>query len=228
MVNIIIIPVRSGSKGLEHKNIKLFCGQPLLGFVLEKIVASDIFEHIIVTSDSPEYLNVATNYGATDVILRPHELATDESTTSDVLKHAILDFEDKLNISEERYFLAQVTSPLWNKEDLTQFVNVSWKSATSVVSTCVSKQHPEYNLITKSGDGYSLMQKSSHKQRQDHSDAYFINGCFYSFRRKILFEKSIIREDISDIHNMHLYSSIDIDTLEDFQLCETIAQHMAK
>ena len=76
MINCIILPVRSGSKGLQDKNIREFCGVPLLGYVLQKLSSSGVFENIIVSSDSQNYLDIAHKYGATDLIKRPAKLAT--------------------------------------------------------------------------------------------------------------------------------------------------------
>ena len=160
MQNSIIIPVRAGSKDLKDKNIRPFCGQPLLGYVLTKLCKSDIFEHIIVTSDSDDYLSIADKYGATDLIKRPLSLATDTAASSEVLKHAISKFEENRKINNDKYFLTQVTSPLWLPQDLIDFVNRSMSIKSSLVSVCLAKQNPYYNLLEKSSTGYSLVKQS--------------------------------------------------------------------
>ena len=228
MINCIILPVRSGSKGLQDKNIREFCGVPLLGYVLQKLSSSGVFENIIVSSDSQNYLDIAHKYGATDLIKRPAKLATDTATTYQVVKHAIQVFEKKVNLDVGRYFLTQVTSPLWSKSDLMDFVYKSYAAKSSIVSVCLSKQNPYYNLLKKSEKGYSLTESSEFKRRQDHPAVYFINGCFYSFTKNNFLLKEVIREPDCEIYVLDALRSIDIDDLSDFTLCELLAQNMEK
>ena len=226
MGNCVIVPVRSGSKGLCNKNIMTFCGEPLLGYVLNKLSSSKVFDYIIVSSDSLDYLEVANKYGATDLVSRPKSLATDEATTYDVVKHAISQFEKSRNLSIERYFLTQVTSPLWSQNELVKFINKAKTCKSSIVSVCLSKQNPTYNLLQKSKNGYALAEHATHKRRQDHSNVYFINGCFYSFKKEYFLETGWIRDIECEICCMSMLSSIDIDNIEDFKLCELIAKNM--
>jgi len=226
MPNAIIVPVRAGSKGLKHKNIRLFCGTPLLGYVLNKLSSSDKFDYVIVSSDSDDYLALALEYGATDIIKRPALLASDTAASTEVVKHAITEFERSRNLSIERYFMTQVTSPLWLSSELTKFVDKSNAIESSMVSVCHTKQNPYYNLLKKTTTGYSLIKKSNFKRRQDHADVYFINGCFYSFKSNTLFSDGVIREPSCEIFLMNSLRSIDIDSLEDFKLCELLAQKM--
>ena len=228
MTNCIIIPVRSGSKGLQDKNIREFCRVPLLGYVLQKLSSSGIFEYIIVSSDSQNYLDIARKYGATNLINRPTELATDTATTYQVVEHAIQVFENKVNLDVGRYFLTQVTSPLWSQSDLTDFVYRAYAAKSSIVSVCLSKQNPHYNLLEKSEKGYSLVEPSEFNRRQDHPEVYFINGCFYSFTKSSFLLKQVIREPDCDIYVMDALRSIDIDDSSDFTLCELLAQNMEK
>lgn len=226
MNNCIIIPVRSGSKGLPNKNILKFCGIPLLGYVLQKLSSSKLFDHVIVSSDSTEYLDIAQHYGATDLIERPRLLATDKTPTNEVVKHAIVEFEAHRSQSNDRYFLTQVTSPLWSQDELQNFIKASLAASSSIVSVSISKQNPEYNLLKKSQNGYSLMNESSYNRRQDHPEVYFINGCFYSFKKNTLINTGLIREPECEIFLMDSLTSMDIDSSTDFDLCELAALHL--
>ena len=88
MSHIAIIPARGGSKRLPKKNIKLFCGKPLITWSIDAAIESNIFDEIVVSSDNDEILEIAN---CKDVLLRkrPIELSTDSATTQDVVADAI-------------------------------------------------------------------------------------------------------------------------------------------
>lgn len=227
---VIFVPVRSGSKGLPGKNVRQFLGVPLLSYVIQKLGETELFTEIVVSSDSESYLNIAEEAGATLLIRRPGALSTDTCSSVEVLKHAIKEFED-CRYQTERYFLTQVTSPLWAVEDCRGFVELSGEAGDkSVVTVCESKHHPKYNLLHQTSDGstneFSLLEDSSFSRRQDHSVIYFINGCFYSFPRDLCLEDNRLRSDPCKIYAMSHLRSIDIDSLEDFELCELLATAM--
>ena len=80
---ICLICCRGGSKGIPEKNIKEFCGKPLLGWTLEHAQKANVFDEIILSTDSQEIATVAEKYGAKVPGLRPDHLATDESDVFD-------------------------------------------------------------------------------------------------------------------------------------------------
>src|SRR3990167_298340 len=87
-MNIInLILARSGSKGLSDKNIKLLNGKPLMSYAIRAALGSSIGS-VYLSSDSQHYLDLAASYGA-QTILRPPELARDDSKSIDAVRHAI-------------------------------------------------------------------------------------------------------------------------------------------
>ena len=76
MKKIAIIPARSGSKGLKDKNIIDLCGKPLIAYSIEAATKSDIFDRVIVSTDSKGYKDIAEQYGA-EVLLRDEKLSND-------------------------------------------------------------------------------------------------------------------------------------------------------
>ena len=85
---IAIIPARSGSKGLRNKNALMLIDKPLLAYTIEAALQSEMFEKVIVTTDSEQYGAIAESYGA-DFLLRPEELATDKASSFEFIKHAL-------------------------------------------------------------------------------------------------------------------------------------------
>ena len=88
-MNICVIPARGGSKRIPRKNIKSFCGQPMIAYSIVSALESKIFDHIIVSTDDDEIAEVSLKYGASVPFIRPESLSDDYSTTTDVIEHEI-------------------------------------------------------------------------------------------------------------------------------------------
>ena len=118
MKRLAIIPARSGSKGLKDKNIIELCGKPLIAYSIEAAVNTNLFDKIIVSTDSELYAKISRQYGA-EVLMRGEELSNDNSTTymvlEDILKNKILDTYDYV-------VLLQPTSPMRNAQHIIEAV----------------------------------------------------------------------------------------------------------
>ena len=88
-MKLAIIPARGGSKRIPRKNIKPFCGQPMIAWTIDAARQSECFDRIIVSTDDAEIADVAREYGAEVPFARPAHLADDYATTGDVIRHAI-------------------------------------------------------------------------------------------------------------------------------------------
>lgn len=86
---LCIIPARAGSKGILNKNIREFCGKPLLAWTIEHALASKYSMRVIVSTDSEEYATIARNFGAETPFLRPAEISQDLSIDEELMKHAL-------------------------------------------------------------------------------------------------------------------------------------------
>lgn len=89
MTAIAIIPARGGSKRIPRKNIRDFCGKPMLAWTIEVAASSGCFDEIIVSTDDPEIAAVARDWGAETPFIRPAELADDYTGTVPVIGHAL-------------------------------------------------------------------------------------------------------------------------------------------
>lgn len=89
---VALIPARSGSKGVPHKNIRLFNNQPLMAHSIRHALESDYITDVFVSTDSPEYAKIAIEYGARITPLRPSHLAGDLSPDIDTFKHFIFTY----------------------------------------------------------------------------------------------------------------------------------------
>ena len=88
-MNIAIIIARGGSKRIPRKNIKEFCGKPMIAYAIAAAKESGLFEHIIVSTEDKEIAEIARAWGAEAPFIRPVELANDYTATVPVVAHAI-------------------------------------------------------------------------------------------------------------------------------------------
>ncbi|MEG3618345.1 pseudaminic acid cytidylyltransferase [Magnetovibrio sp. PR-2] len=89
IITVCIIPARGGSKRIPRKNIKLFCGLPMIAYSIRAALESDVFKRVIVTTDDQEIAEIAVNYGAETPFLRPAELADDYQSVGKPMMHAL-------------------------------------------------------------------------------------------------------------------------------------------
>jgi len=88
-LNIAIIPARGGSKRIPRKNIRSFCGKPIIGYSIEAALKTDLFDSVIVTTDDEQIADMAKSRGAEVPFLRPAELSDDMTGTTPVIRHAL-------------------------------------------------------------------------------------------------------------------------------------------
>ncbi|MBT7609915.1 MAG: acylneuraminate cytidylyltransferase family protein [Bacteriovoracaceae bacterium] len=103
---IAIICCRGGSKGIPGKNIKDFFGKPLLGWIIEEAKKADVFEEIILSTDSEEIAEVGKKYGCTVPVLRPAEIAGDSANQFDSHAHMF----DYLNVDDETHIVCNLNN----------------------------------------------------------------------------------------------------------------------
>ena len=117
MNNLAIIPARSGSKGLKDKNIKLLNNQPLISYTIDAANKTGIFSHVMVSTDSKVYADIAQKYGAEVPFLRSKDNSCDVASSWDVVKEVLREYA-KLGITFDTVALLQPTSPLRSDKDI--------------------------------------------------------------------------------------------------------------
>lgn len=88
-MNIAVIPARGGSKRIPRKNIKDFCGKPMIAWSIEAALRSGLFEKVIVSTDDDEIAEVAQSFGAIAPFRRPKHLSNDHAATIPVVRHVV-------------------------------------------------------------------------------------------------------------------------------------------
>ena len=85
MGNLAIIPARGGSKRIPRKNVKAFCGKPIVAYAIEAALQSGLFEEVMVSTDDAEVVQIAKQYGASVPFLRSEATANDYAPLNDVM-----------------------------------------------------------------------------------------------------------------------------------------------
>ena len=117
MESIAIILARSGSKGLNDKNIKLMDGKPLIAYSIEAAKNSDLFDVVHVSTDSQKYADIAVEYGADEPFLRSEEMSSDTADSRDAVLEALRQYKE-IGKEFDIVTLLQPTSTIRTGEDI--------------------------------------------------------------------------------------------------------------
>jgi len=144
---ICIIPARGGSKGLSRKNIRSFCGKPLIAWPIAAALGSRYVDRVVVSTDDEEIAAVAHTYGADVPFLRPAELANDTASSFAVIEHT-LNFLRERREQYDYLLLLEPTSPATESSDIDSAVETlaaSRENADSIVGVAkLEGLHPVF------------------------------------------------------------------------------------
>ena len=115
---IAIIPARSGSKGIPDKNIREIGGRPLMAWAIKACQQVASIDRVIVSTDSPEYRDIAVREGAEVPFLRPVDLSGDDCSSESALLHVLEWMEANRDEVPDVLVFVQCTSPLLDSKDL--------------------------------------------------------------------------------------------------------------
>lgn len=225
MKPLVIITARGGSKGVPGKNIKLLADKPLIQYTVE--TARKVFpDHIIcVSTDDADIKTFVEKLGLNVPFLRPVELAQDDSSSYDVLLHAI-NYYLSLGYNPDVTILLQPTSPFRTSNHIIEAMNLFDEDCEMVVSVKKSKANPYFNLFEQNKDGFLAKSKvGSYKRRQDCPDVFEFNGAIYLFKTEVLLAKNINEFTKIRKYEMDEMSSHDIDTELDWKIAEIIIEN---
>lgn len=216
--NIVsIIPARGGSKGIPDKNIKPLAGIPLIAHTINTAKQSKYIQRTVVSTDSEKIADIARYYGA-EIIMRPDDLARDETPTEPVIGHVLDVLSKKENYYPEHIILLQPTSPLRTTEDIDNAIKkYNSDSCDSLLSVCSS-----HVFIWKNKDGLGVPINYDFQKRPRRQDMhqYRENGAIYVFKRDLFLAKSNRLGGKISLYEMDEGRSVEIDTAFDFILAE--------
>lgn len=223
-MRICTITVRAGSKGVPGKNLRVVAGRPLFGHSVAQAAASGLFDEIVVSSDSDEILALAPSFGATGVVRRPPEMATDTAGKVPAIAHAVSSTEERTG---ERYDVCvdlDATSPLRTVSDIRAAVEMfEATDVASVITGAEARRNPYFNLVEEQPDGTVAVAKTPGDavlRRQDAPRCFDMNGSIYVWRRDALLEDQVVFFPSTILYEMPAERSIDVDSEFDFRIVE--------
>ncbi|MEZ4270012.1 MAG: acylneuraminate cytidylyltransferase family protein [Myxococcota bacterium] len=222
---LAIIPARSGSKGLRHKNIRKIAGKRLLVRAIELAIDSQAPREtwrIAVTTDSPYYARIARQAGA-EVVNRPKTLATDRSRLIDAVLHALA----SLSIAQAPYdavLLLSATTPLTRprhvRAALARFERAQGASVCSVRLDPYADSW-RFHLVNQRLDRHPRNQRVG--RRQLSTPRYVLNGAIYiSTPAWLKRYRQFVRPGLTRPLIMTPNESLDIENIDDFKIAEFI------
>ena len=217
MHTIAFIPVRGGSKSIPLKNIKPFCGKPLVCWNIEALEACSCVDEIIVATDSDAIDQVVNDqyYTKTRVYRRSAENACDTASTESVM----LEYIRYANlVSGTIFMLVQATSPLTQTIHFTEALQQYASGKYDSMLTCVRNKRFFWN-----SDGTSMNYDYRHRpRRQEFEGMLMENGAFYinSVANILQFDNRLCGH--IGIYEMPEYSSFEIDEPDDWQVMENL------
>lgn len=217
MSTIAFVPVRSGSKSIKDKNIKLLNGKPLFFWVLNALQNASEINKIILATDSTNYAEIAKsfNFSKLEIYMRSTENASDTASTESV----VLEYLEKANLnSQDIFVLAQATSPLTKSEDFDNALRQFAYSGKNSMLSCVKSKRFFWDK-----DGNTINYDYRNRPRRQDFDGMFMeNGAFYINKvENILKDKNRLSGQIG-IYEMHESTAIEIDEPIDWKIVEIL------
>lgn len=223
---LAVIPSRAGSKRIPNKNIRDFCGKPLIAYAIEQAKAHPNITRIIVDTDSPEIAAVAKKYGAEVPFLRSKEFSTDTAQATVAILHLLARLKKEEGYEPTHVLILQTTSPLREPRDIDACFSLMEKTGASAVLT-VAPTHPRlYHLDSEHRLVLANREAIDSANVQPWPPAYLLNGCFvYLLKTEALLkEKKIITMDTRAVI-CDKWRSVDLDEPEDWVMAEYLCKH---
>jgi N-acylneuraminate cytidylyltransferase len=220
-MNIAIIPARGGSKRIPRKNIKTFCGKPIMAWSISAAIASSCFDRIIVSTDDQEIADIAQAWGAEVPFIRPANLADDHTDTISVVNHAIRQL--MLNgQSPEFVCCIDATAPFVVFTNLATALQSLIEHSSNYAFSVTSFPFPIQRALKVTDEGRVSMFYPEHQatRSQDLEKAYHDAGQFYWGRAQAFLDRQPIFSSHAVPIVLPRYQVQDIDTLEDWQHAE--------
>ena len=217
MKTIAFIPVRGGSKSIPLKNIKSFCGKPLVCWNIEALEACQLVDEIVVATDSDDIWNTVEqrHYQKTVLYRRSAENACDTASTESVM----LEYIQYAGLANDTVFmLVQATSPLTETIHFTEALQMYEKGMYDCIITCVRNYRFFWNE-----DGTSMNYDYLHRpRRQEFKGMLMENGAFYINTVGNILQNGNRLGGKIGIYEMPEYTATEIDEPDDWMILENL------
>lgn len=220
MRRIAVITARGGSKRIPRKNIREFCGRPILAYSIEAALKSGVFDTVMVSTEDREIAETAVKYGAEVPFLRSSRTAGDFATTGEVLREVLEEYESR----GERYDMLcciYPTAPFVTAERLREAVKLLEENeADSVLTVARFSFPPQRCVIIQDGFLQFKWPENAQVRSQDLEPYYHDAGQFYCLNVESFHEQETLVMQKTVPLILPEMEVQDIDTEEDWKIAE--------
>ncbi|MEW6140999.1 MAG: acylneuraminate cytidylyltransferase [Thermodesulfobacteriota bacterium] len=219
---LAIIPARGGSKGLPRKNLRLFCGVPLVSVTVWQAAQSVSISRIVVSTDDEEIAAAAERFGA-EIIVRPPDISDDAASSESALLHSLDSLRDRDGYEPDLVVFLQCTSPVRYQGDIDRAVaTLVREEADSLLSVAPSHR---FLWSRANGNARPVNYDPVHRpRRQERTPEFVENGSIYVFKPWVLRQfRNRLGGKIA-LFEMDEATSFEIDDAFDFELVQWIAR----
>lgn len=220
---LAIIPARGGSKGVPRKNVLQICGKPMIGWTIEAALMAKHVDRVVVSSDDPEILLIASRFGAT-AIERPVSISGDLASSEAALEHAVQYLKEKEDYSPDLIVFLQCTSPLTDASDIDGVIETLLKNE---VDTALAVRDFHYFLWQVDEQGHVAgvnHDKSIRQMRQERKPQYLETGAVYAMRTAGFLKYRHRFFGKTAMYVMPPERCLEIDEPVDFQIAEMLVR----
>lgn len=218
--NLAVIPARGGSKRIPRKNIKEFCGKPIIAYSIEAAINSNIFDEVIVSTDDVEIANVAKNFGARVPFYRASETSNDFAGITDVLLEVLEKYTEQ-KVYFDNICLIYATAPFVNAEKVVEAYKILTNNEYNAVLPVIKYSYPIQRALRINGNDLKMINDSYIKSRsQDLEPSYHDSGQFFWIKSEIIQSQKKVFVDKLGAVIINEKDAQDIDTIEDWEIAE--------
>lgn len=226
---------RAGSKGIQNKNVKTFCGYPLPYYALAVIdmlkeTDSGISYDVAVNSDSEALLDMMrSNPFCNDVLIleRDASLGGDLVPKLAVFRDCLIRAERMTGKKYDAVVDLDITSPLRTVSDLSALIQKHFETGADVTTSVTdSRRNPYFNMLKKTEHGYKRVIESAFTARQQAPEIFDMNAAMYAIVPEYLASGKGVLDGYCECIKMYDTGILDLDHENDFELMEVIARYL--
>lgn len=218
MNSLAIITARGGSKRIPKKNIKEFCGKPIIAYSIEAALSSGVFEEVMVSTDSEEIKTIAEHYGAKVPFLRSERTSNDFATTADVVEEVLKKYQD-IGKKFDSFACIYPTAPFVTGKKIAEAIKLM-NDADAVLSVVKFSFPPQRAFVIKNGNVAYQYPEYEKARSQDLEPIYHDCGQFYICNCEEFLKKHSLILPKTKPYILPEEEVQDIDTLSDWKIAE--------
>jgi CMP-N-acetylneuraminic acid synthetase len=213
--------MRGNSLGIKNKNLIKVNNKYLMEYTINHAINSNLFNKIVISSDSERILRISKKFKVDFIIKRPSRLATKDISKHQAIIHAVKKTEKKFNEKYDYVFDLDICSPLRNTSDIKNSFNLMMKNKSpNLISVCHSKRNPYFNMVEYKDNKLSLCKEIKKKifSRQKAPKVYDMNSSIYIWKKFFLFKYASTINQKTAIYIMPQKRSYDLDEMDDIDI----------